>query len=341
MDDESPDVSRRRLLRASAATITVSAVGVGQASAGRERAIESPFDDRCPAATIRPSMAHCEGATTAACADDHPATIEFRAAVRETLEAQYPDVGALVDAGFKPYFDTLDVGDEEGWSHWLNPDHIGDRTNLDPGRPESVLVDNDSWRSMGVMFIATHDGDPVVPPAVYRADDEGFRGPVTDADQPLDLEHAGPEGDGHHGAGRDHGDHDHHDDRDGRDHEDRQDHDAHQGDTDRCSPWHAHAGLPGRFAWWFYRQAYESDLADGELRLPCRTPCMMHVWTVDHPGGVYAHGAPPAASRDLEPADVSDLETDVVPGEDELSWETLPDHVTPDELPGDIPLLDL
>ncbi|WP_049928766.1 hypothetical protein [Halopiger goleimassiliensis] len=339
MTDDSSDVSRRTLLRASAATITVSTVGVGNASAGREQAVDLPFDDRCPEATLHPSMAHCEGATTAACADDHPATVELRAAVRETLERRYPDAGALAEAGYRPYFDALDVVDEDGWSHWLNPEYIGDDRILDPDRPESVLVDNDSWRSIGAMFVATRNGEPVVPPAVYRADDDGFRGPITDANDPIDLEAAGP----NHGDGHDGQHDDSHDGRadgaasDGRADEAR---DAEGAAGERCSPWHSHAGLPGRFAWWFYRQAYGGDLTDGEKRLPCRTPCMLHVWTIDHPDGVYAHDAPPAAYRDLEPAEDPDLDTDAVPGEDALAWETVPDYLTPDRLPEEFSLFD-
>jgi len=51
---------------------------------------------------------------------------------------------------------------------------------------------------------------------------------------------------------------------------------------------------PGGSGWWYYRQAYEREFADGDLEFPCRTPCMLHVWTVDHPESVYAHDAPPA-----------------------------------------------
>ncbi len=292
--DETAPISRRRVLQASAAA-TVPVVATGRASA-----VEWP-GGRCPEATLEPSMGPCAGASMEGCADDHPATVELRQAVEETLTDAYPDASALLEAGFKPYFDTLDT-DTDGWSHWLQPASIGDRTVLDPDRPESVLVDNDSWRSIGVMFIATHEGEPVEPPAVYEAGDEAFQGPYTDLEEPIDVD---------------------------RDHHER--HDDHEGDPDRCAPWHYHAGLPGRAAWWFYRQAYETDFADGEIRVPCRTPCMMHVWTVDHPEGPYAHGGPPAESRDLEPAE-EDLDTDAEPGEDPLDWDAVPESERPDDL---------
>ncbi|MDQ2050100.1 hypothetical protein RBH26_06340 [Natronolimnohabitans sp. A-GB9] len=283
MDDrfDGTKVTRRRLLRASAGTAAFSTIGVGQAQATASETAggsQSWLDDRCPEATLEPSMGHCEDASMDGCVDDHPETIELQETVRASLEERYPDAGALVEAGFKPYFDTLDC-DADGWSHWINPDYVGDDAMLDPERPESVLVDNESWRSIGVMFIATEDGEAVEPPAVYGDESEP---------------------------------------------------------ADRCSPWHYHAGLPGRFAWWYYRQAYERDFADGDVRLPCRTPCMMHVWTVDHPDGVYAHGGPPPAYRDREPADDPGFETDAEPGTDELDWDAIPDDLEPEQRPDEL-----
>ncbi|MFP8952109.1 hypothetical protein ACLI4Z_03915 [Natrialbaceae archaeon A-arb3/5] len=321
MNDDSSDVSRRRLLRASAATVALSTVGTGQVAAStsdRDAVAELAFDRRCPDATIRPSMDSCEGASTDGCSDDHPATRGLRDAVRETLTERYPDVGALVDAGFKPYFDTLDVADEEGWSHWLHPEYIGDEEVLDPARPESVLVDNDTWRSIGVMFIATRGGEPVDPPAVYEDGDESGVG-SSDDDGSSD-EHGHDGSDDAHGHGHDGSDDDH-------EHPGADDNDGH------CAPWHYHAGLPGRFAWWFYQRTYDPHGGDGDVRFPCRTPCMMHVWTVDHPDGVYAHGGPPAEYRDQQPADDPGFDTDARPGEDELGWATLPEDLAPDRTP--------
>ncbi|WP_226040653.1 hypothetical protein [Natrinema sp. DC36] len=285
MDDSDDDrlVSRRALLRASAGTVALSAVGSARAggNGGGEPSVEPRFDRDCSDATLEPGMAHCEGTSMEGCADDHPATTELRSGVAESLETRFPDVSALIDAGFKPYFDTLETGDDS-WSHWLSPDFIGDDEILNPERPESVLVDNESWRSMGVMFIATSGGEPVEPPAVYGADES----------------------------------------------------------TERCSPWHAHTGLPGRFGWWYYRQAYEREFADGDLEFPCRTPCMLHVWTVDHPESVYAHDAPPQEDRDLSPADDPEFDTDAVPGADELGWDVLPNELVPERTPNEFSLPD-
>ena len=235
------------------------------------------------------------------CADDHPETETLREAVAETLEDRYPTVGTLIDDGFLPYFDTLD-GDDDAYSHWLSPDYIGDDHTLDPDRPESVLVDNETWRAIGVMFIATDRGEPVDrPPVVYGDRDD------------LEVD--------------DHHDDDHHDD-----------HDHHHAD-EYCAPWHYHVGLPGRFAWWYYRQVHEGDYRGGEVLLPCETPCMMHVWTVSHPDSVYAHDPPPRETREDDPADAG-FDTDAEPGEDRLDWEALPDSLEPEVKPGDLSLLE-
>ena len=342
MDDgtDSSRVSRRTLLRASAGTVTLSAVGAGTANAAGPAESRSWFDRRCPDATLEPSMGHCEGASMDGCEDDHPATVALREAVQEALEERYPDAGTLVEEGYKPYFDTLDR-DADGWSHWINPDYVGDDAIMDPERPESVLVDNDTWRSIGVMFIATRDGEPVdPPPAVYDEGDDDGTGPIDGRDE-SDMGHEDGHGEDHDGHGDDHGNHDEHGDH--GEHGDHDGHDGHDhanhGDDDRCSPWHYHAGLPGRFAWWYYRQAYEQDFADGDLELPCRTPCMMHVWAVDHPEGVYAHGGPPPEYRDQEAADEAGFDTDAEPGSDELDWEALPDDLVPALLPDDFTAL--
>jgi hypothetical protein len=262
LDDSPSDVSRRSVLKASGGAVGLSTVGNARTIGGGR-----PFaGDRCPEATTEPSMEHCETASVEACADDHPATEALRDDVRASLERYYPTVGALIDQGFVPYFDLVASGDDD-WSHWLNPEFIRDDTVVDPSRPESVLVDNRWWRPIGVMFIATRDGEPVDdPPAVYDV-----------------------------------------------------------AERERCAPWHYHVGLPGRYAWWKYQQVYVNSLVDLSLQLPCRTPCMMHVWTFPNPNGVYAHDAPPPESRGGPPAEDPGFDTAAVPGEDKLGWDALPD----------------
>ncbi|WP_265110127.1 hypothetical protein [Halosolutus halophilus] len=302
---DSSQLSRRAVLQATNGAVALSAVGSARAGrgGGEAEAQRARLDRRCPEATIEPSHGSCAGASVEGCDDDHPVTVELREAVAETLSERYPDVGSLLDDEYKPYFDT--IGGGSGYSHWLSPGYIGDGTILDPDRPESVLVDDESWRPIGIMFIATSDGDPISPPPViYDA--------AADVTYEDEVAPAVPESD----AGED------------RD-----------GSEDRCSPWHYHAGLPSRFAWWYYRQVYEGDYEDGDVRLPCRTPCMLHVWVVDHPESVYAHDAPPVEYRDREPADEPGFETDADPGEDALGWDVLPDEVTPDRLPDEFSVL--
>lgn len=307
MDSQgSSRLTRRTLLSASAGALTIPTV-TGQTATGTGRtavgAVPRRFG-RCPDATLRPSMGHCEGTNMDGCSDDHSETQALQEAVRETLETRYPTVGALIDDGFLPYFDTLDR-DEDGYSHWLSPDHVADDGILDPERPESVLVDDERWVPIGVMFVATRDGEPVdPPPAVYE-------GKAADSDDEVDGDR---DDDYDHG----HGDHD-------DDHGD--------GDENRCSPWHYHAGLPGRFAWWYFQEVYADEHADGSRRLPCQTPCVMHVWTVDHPEGVYAHGGPPDEYREGAVATETGFETDADPSEDRLGWSVLPDDLRPDRLP--------
>ncbi len=69
---------------------------------------------------------------------------------------------------------------------------------------------------------------------------------------------------------------------------------------------------------------------------------MMHVWTIDHPEGVYAHDAPPAEYREQPPVAEAGFETDANPGTDDLGWDALPEQERPAQLPHEIqlPLLD-
>ncbi len=299
MTGEQPSIARRRFVHAATGTalgIALMGTGAADSDADHDHGHDHepdvhPDDRRCPEATLEPSMVDCEGATMEGCADDHPETVALQEAVTETLETRYPGIGALIEDDFVPYFDT--IGGDTGYSHWLSPEYIGDDQLLDPGRPESVLVDNETWRPIGVMFIATAAGEAVSPPpAVY---DESVD---DDSERESESEREADENEG--------------------DSED---------DEARCSPWHAHAGFPGRFAWWYYQKVYGRD---PQLRLPCRTPCMMHVWAVDHPDGVYAHGPPPTDDRD--PAE-PEIETDADPETDTLEWDALPDEVTPDRRP--------
>ncbi|MFO7925931.1 hypothetical protein [Natronomonas sp.] len=204
-------------------------------------------------------MSHYDDSIHEVCSDDHAASQEILADVKTALEERYPTVGALIDAGFIPYFDFFTGG---SWSHWINPEFIGDQSMLDPEHPESILVDHTWWRPIGVMFMAITDGEAMdSPPAIYTNEN-------------------GTEG--------------------------------------ACTPWHAHVGFPGRYAWWKYQKLYQDSAA-----FPCRTPWMMHVWIHSHPESIYAH-APPD-DRGGPPAEPPGFETDADPNEEKFGPKHLPD----------------
>jgi len=162
--DDSRDVSRRSVLKASGGAFGLLGIGSTRASDGERL---SPAR-QCPDATIQPGLVHYKTSGVENCADDHPATRELKRSVKDSLETHYPTVGALIDRGYIPYFDFLTSEDGDGWSHWLNPEFLSDDTIVNPDRPESILVDHKWWRPIGVMFIATREGERVdSPPPVY------------------------------------------------------------------------------------------------------------------------------------------------------------------------------
>jgi len=257
---DDPGITRRRVLRETGGTVGLLGLGTGRVAADDSREAE----EHCSETTLEPSVVHYDDSIHEVCDDDHPASREIQADVGEALERKYPTVGALIDDGFVPYLDFFADGD---WSHWINPEYIGDGSMVDPERPESVLVDHTWWRPIGVMFVATDEGEPVDrPPSVYTEEGEAAR---------------------------------------------------------TCLPWHAHVGLPGRHAWWKYRNAYGGTAGRSEGGYPCRTPWMMHVWIHAHPESIYAHAAPDA--RGGPPASPAGFDTDADPGEEALGPEHLPD----------------
>lgn len=259
-DNQSPErTTRRRVLRASG---VAALAGFASAPAAASDLREEEY---CEQTTTEPSMVHYDDSMEQVCDDDHPGSKAIQDEVRDALEENYPTVGALVDDGFIPYFDFFADTD---WAHWINPEYIGDDEVLNADRPESVLVDNTYWRPIGVMFVATDEGEPLdSPPPVYHDED---------------VEASG-------------------------------------GD---CTPWHAHTGLPGRYSWWKYQNVHGESF---QLRPPCRTPWMMHVWIFDHEHSIYAHDPP--AERGGPPAEPPGFETDADPTEEELGPQHLPDAV--------------
>lgn len=90
-------------------------------------------------------------------------------------------------------------------------------------------------------------------------------------------------------------------------------------DGGACAPWHAHVGVPGRYAWWKYRASYGEPIL-----FPYRTPWMLHVWKNHHAESIYAYSA--LEERGGPPAEPSGFETDADPDEEVLGPEHLPDE---------------
>ncbi|MFD1646629.1 hypothetical protein [Haloarchaeobius litoreus] len=172
-EDDSTDggrLSRRRLLQLSGGAVVVTGIGsTGSTAAAAETTTTATrTTTRCPDATYRPKMVHYDDSIHRTCGDSE-ATRLFQRSVRRSFERNFPTVGALIDAGFIPYFDFFAAGDT---SHWINPRWIGNGGILDASRPESVIVDHEYWRPIGAMFIATRNGNRIdPPPSVY--DDDG------------------------------------------------------------------------------------------------------------------------------------------------------------------------
>jgi hypothetical protein len=134
-----------------------------------------------------PAAARADGGHDHAsgCDENHEKVVELRNKVREVLSGPYKNLASVLAAGYIPYFDAvvpygnpkpypgnIDTGlpyvgshhpDPQTWvKHYVQPWWMDDGDNLNPLRPESILLDE--WdRPIGVMFITDLDtaGDPV------------------------------------------------------------------------------------------------------------------------------------------------------------------------------------
>lgn len=110
------------------------------------------------------------------CDEMHPVVVDLRTRVAEALDSAYSNLASVLAAGFVPYFDAvvpygnptpwpggvttpvpyLEGGrpDPETWvKHYIQPDWMNDGDNVNPMRPEALLLDE--WdRPIGMMFIA-------------------------------------------------------------------------------------------------------------------------------------------------------------------------------------------
>ncbi len=238
------------------------------------------------------------------CTDWPDETIDTVKESRNALTSpMYNEPVSLLVLGYIPYFDVVLPGVDGGVSHWLHPGYIGNSNyEPDPWRPESIVMDNEWWRPLGPMYIATDNGDPRW---------------ANEDDEIMEVQEAWG-----------------------------------WGGEDRCGPcfpFHPHDGLPGRFAWWYYRQVHESDYASGDqedLALPCYTAPMMHSWIYPTPDGPHGDtaGAPPRKYRPNDPPNLPGYPLPATPGEDDLSLEVLPASVQevalPDRLQRELDVID-
>jgi hypothetical protein len=94
------------------------------------------------------------------CTDWPQPTKDLIEASRASLTQVYNDVGTLLARGYIPYFDVVTPGATGGVSHWLNPGYIEDgHYEPNPLRPDAIIYDNEWWKPLGPMYIATEEGE--------------------------------------------------------------------------------------------------------------------------------------------------------------------------------------
>lgn len=231
---------------------------------------------------------------------------------REALTTVYDNVGTLIAEGYVPYFDVLvpggasRVSDFTGVSHWFNPDYLNNTDPApDPLRPESIMLENKYWSPIGPMFIGTNEGD-----IQYGVDDLWGYESTADEDGSRAVWHLGYEGD----------------------------RTLKRPPCGECYPMHAHDGMPARIMWWLYRQAFEQDFTSGELEdvtLHCFSPPMMHAWIFPTEAGPHSptSGAPTEGYEVGRLPNTPGFETPAVPGEDDLTFDVLPEAVQERAMP--------
>lgn len=303
-DTERHGPSRRTVLKS--ATVTASSFAIASAAS----ADHTPFhedDEGGDAEEYGGKGVHCGYTNPAAgigfvfpehhdiCSGHHPETQRLKDACEYSLRHLYPDVPTLVANGYIPYFDVLSVG---GFSHWLKPEHIRGEHMVDPGRPETVLVNNDNYCSQGIMFIPNHEVANREPPVYVEGDpDESaheFIYPKREAKYTKESQfttggaaYYNSEVQGYY-----------------EDYErtvpdqatvDSWDQEGTDSGGTVCAPWHRHTDGAARFAWWYHRQVNQgAALENDEVRMWCVVPAMFHVWPGAKDGSVhvYEHDAP-------------------------------------------------
>jgi len=269
------------------------------------------------------------------CSPSHPESKQLKEACQYSLDHLYPDVTRLISHGFIPYFDIASVG---GFSHWLHSRHINAPHEMDPGRPETVLINNNTYCAQGVMFIPNQESAGREPPVYTTGRPDDYDGSNEFIYPKRERRNDGVESQYSYG-GSEYGNVS-----DGQDYyhdfeKNKFDVDAYE-DSTICAPWHRHTDGAARFAWWYNRQFHEgAALNDDEVEFWCVVPAMFHVW----PGApeddiaMYEHDSP-SNNRTGETACTGEYETPqfLEDNEGDLSLEDLPESVQQRAMPDDL-----
>lgn len=309
-DDEDGRPSRRTVLKTATATAGgLALVGSGAAdhTGDTDGPVEEEFDESGDADDPYQGKGVTCGYTNPAfgkgfvfpehheaCAGDHPETKRLKDAVRYSLDHLYPDVPTLIAHGFIPYFDILSVG---GFSHWLKPDHIRGDHMVDPGRPETILVNNNNYCAQGIMFIPNHEVAGQEPPVYVEGSPEDYNHQFIyqkrSDEHDHDIGNVIDSGSAAYYNSEVQGYYD--------DYERTVFDTSISGEGTVCAPWHRHTDGLARFAWWYHRQINQGKaIESGEMLLWCVVPAMFHVWPGADPGSIhtYEHGSPSSDRRE-------------------------------------------
>lgn len=344
--------SRRAVLKSAGATAT------GIAFAGGATADDGPLHDHdeggpseeyygkgvtCGYANVQAGVGFRFPTHHDLCSGEHPETKALKNACEYSLRHLYGDVPTLIAKGFIPYFDILSVG---GFSHWLKPSHIRGDHMMDPGRPETVLVNNNNYCSQGIMFIPNHEVANREPPVYVEGDPDKekhqFIYPKRENDPDITKENQITTGGAAYYNSEEQNYYEDYE-RVVPSQEQVNAWDVEGGDEGGtvCAPWHRHTDGAARFAWWYHRQLNQGQAIENqEVLLWCTVPAMFHVWPGADPGSlhVYDHGAPSSDGwREEALCEDSYTHGPYRPeGGGELTLEDLPEHVQEKAMPADL-----
>jgi hypothetical protein len=268
------------------------------------------------------------------CAADHPEALKLKDACGYTLDHVLPDVGTLIARGAIPYFDILSVG---GFSHWLFPEHINDYSlSLDPGRPETILINNDNYCAQGIMFIPPHEQKARESPLYVTGNPDEYNHEYAYVKRRRKYDESTDEYFTYGNA-----DFRNSEEQGFWDDYERTDFDPEQWEDDGtiCAPWHYHTDGFARFAWWYNRQVHQAALVeDQEAQFWCHVPGMFHVWPGAEDGDIstFEHDPPNSYRTGPEPCR-SGYPAPYIPEDGSpLTLEDLPDWLQRKAMPEDL-----